>query len=247
MKKKIMKILGSIVVVLIAVIITMYFSLNLIVASGIKTIGSKATGTKVEIESVNISLFNGTVEIKGFCVANPQSYHSDNAVALDRFYMDFNLKSIFTDKIVINNVIIDYIRVDYELSVAKGISNLQEINNNITKYFASDKKNEVAAGEKKKSGKKVVIKYFVIKNGTISVSSALINTTIKVPMSKIEMYDIGAEDNKSAGNVIVEVYAKILQSVGSVVSNTHGITEASESLGKSVNESLKSLQSSIGL
>lgn len=87
--------LSTIIIILILAVGIAYFALNSIVATGIRTFGTKATGTKVEVQSVSIYPFAGTLEIKGLAVANPKNYQSANAFALNRFYvnMDLNLSS----------------------------------------------------------------------------------------------------------------------------------------------------------
>ena len=106
MCKKVKISVGIILIFFVTVIIVLYFSINSIVASGIRTIGTKATGTNVVIKSVDISPLVGSIVVKGLCIANPKDYYSDNAFVLGHFYMDLNLRSILTDKIIINNVII---------------------------------------------------------------------------------------------------------------------------------------------
>jgi hypothetical protein len=248
----------AIIIILVLAVIVAYFSLNSIVAGGIRTFGTKATGTKVEVQSVNISPFAGSLEIKGLCVANPKDYKSENAFALGRFHVNMDLKSIFSDKIIINEVLIDETAIDYEPSVSKG-SNLQEINDNISAYTASEKTQDETPSQtaEKKAGKRVVIKYLLMQNGSITVSSSLLKNSIKVPMPKLEMRDIGEDGDKSASETFQEIYDQVLQGVGTSISgieginldslNIEGVSRTPENLGKSVNEGLKSLQSSIGL
>lgn len=258
MYKKLKKIFGITIIVLVVVIIALYFFLNSIVSTAIKTIGTKVTGTKVELQSINISPFSGIVEFKGLCIANPKDYHSDNAFILGSFYMNLNLNSIFTDKVIIDNIIIKDIMVNYEPSVSKGSSNLQDIKDNMSSYFSDGKKAEpISSGETKKSGKKMVVKYFGIKNGTISISSSLLKNSLNVSMPTIEMRDVGAEDNKSVGSIINEIYDQMLQGVVSTATgikelnldteSLKDISKTSENLGKDVKDSIKSIQSSIGL
>lgn len=95
-----------------------------------------------------------------------------------------------------------------------------------------------------------------MQNGTITVSSSFLKNSIKIPMPKMEMYDIG-EGDKSAAETFQEVYDQMLAGVGTSVSgikgvnldslNIDGVSKASEDLGKGVNDGLKSLQSAIGL
>ncbi|MFA6479546.1 MAG: hypothetical protein WCV67_14595 [Victivallaceae bacterium] len=271
MNKKVKKVIGiSILIftlIVIGGVVVLFMALNSIVAEGVRTFGTQATGTRVELQSVNISPFNGSVELKGMYVANPQDCQSKNAFVLGHFYVDMKLASLFTDKIIINNIIIEDIAVDFEPSVSKG-SNLHEIKNNILRYCGVEKtssgsgegtgKKEPAAPDtgKQKPGKKVMIKYFVIKNGTISVSSSILKTSANLPMPKIEMRDIGADDNKSAGDVLQEIFDHMLKGIGTAVSGVQGIkldsvnedvAKATENVGKGVKDSFKSLKSSIGL
>jgi hypothetical protein len=273
MNKKVKKVIGIsfliFALIIIAGVIALFLALNSIVAEGVRTFGTQATGTRVELQSVNISPLSGSVEINGMYVANPQGCQEKNAFVLGHFYVDMKLMSLFTDKIVINNIIIENVGVNFEPSASKG-SNLHEIKNNIMKYCGVDKTSS-GSGEikefeknapvkqdaaKKNPGKTVMIKYFVIKNGTISVSLNLLKTSVNVPMPKIEMQDIGADDNKSAGDALQEIYDQMLKGIGPAVSGAQGIkldsvkedvAKATENVGKNVKDSLKSLKSSIGL
>jgi len=263
MNKKVKKVIGIsfliFTLVIIGGVVALFLALNSIVANEIRTFGTQATGTKVELQSVNILPFSGSVELKGVCIANPKDCQSKNAFALGRFYVDMNLKSLFTDKIVINNVIIEDAAVDLEPSVSQ-TSNLHEIKNNIMQYCKGQEaeKKESAKQEPaaQKPGKTVMIKYFVIKSGTISVSSSLLKTSVNVPMPKIEMQDIGGDNNKSGGDVLQEVFNQTLKGIGTAVSGIQGIkfgsvsddvSNATESVGKGVKEGFKSLKSSLGL
>lgn len=245
--RKIIRItLSTLVIVLVLTVVIIYFSLNSIIASGITSFGTQATGTKVEVSSVNISPFSGTLKIKGLCVANPKNYHSENAFAINSFYVNMNLKSIFSDKIIINEVLIEDVTVDFEPSISKG-SNLQEINDNISAYTASGK--TPSREIEQKPGKKVVVKHLLIQNGMITVSSNLIKTNIKVPMLKIEINDIGEGRDTSVGEVFQEVYIQMLEGISSSVSGIEGISlDSIKNLDKKdINDKIKSLQSTLGL
>ncbi len=263
MNKKVKKVIGIsfliFTLVIIGGIVALFLALNSIVANEIRAFGTQATGTKVELQSVNILPFSGSVELKGVCIANPKDCQNQNAFALGRFYVDMNLKSLFTDRIVINNVIIEDAAVDFEPSVSQG-SNLHEIKHNIMQYCKGQEaeKKESAKQEPsaQKPGKTVMIKYFVIKGGTISVSSSLLKTSVNVPMPKIEMQDIGGDNNKSGGDVFQEIFNQTLQGIGTAVSQVRGIkldsvtedvSNATEGVGKGVKEGFKSLKSSLGL
>lgn len=250
--------ISTLVIIVIIALIIAYFALNSIVAHGIKTLGTQATGTNVGLQSVSISPFSGSLEIKGLSVANPKGYLSGNALAISRFYVNMNLKSIFSDKIIINEVLIENVAIDLEPSVSKG-SNLQEINDNISAYTATEKTQEKEPAQKgeQKPEKKVVIKHLLVQNGTITISSSLLKNNIKLPMPKIEMRDIGENGNQSAADILQTVFNQILVGISSAASGVQGInldfinvesiSKSSESVGKEIGNGLKSLGSSLGL
>lgn len=254
LKRTIKIAISTLVIILVIALTVIYFALNSIVAQGIRTFGTQATGTKVEVQSVNISPFGGSLEIKGLSVANPKDYESGNALVLNRFFVNMNLKSIFSDKIIINEVLIEGMAINLEPSVTSG-SNLQEINNNISAYTSAEKTQQKEPSQK--PGKKVVIKHLLIQNGTITISSSLLKNNIKVPMAKIQMRDIGENDKESAGDVLQTVFNQMLSGISSAASgaqginldslNVEGVSKASESVGKEIGNGLKSLGASFGL
>lgn len=260
------KVAGIALIVLSAVVLTIIvvaiLSINTLVTTGIKTFGTEATGTKVDIQKVNISLFSGSVELSGLTVANPSGYKEANAFGFGRFYVNMKLKSLFSDKIVIDNVIIEDIAVDFEPSLSK-VSNLQEIKNNIMKYCKMDASAppkdstdtgtapRQPSGGEKKQGKKVVINNFEIRSGTIILASGDIGISAKIPMPKISIQDIGGDNDngKPAGDVLLEIYDKILQSItqNAQSGQIEAITkDAVKDLGKNAKDSLNKLKSSIG-
>lgn len=259
---KVKKVAGIALIVLCAVVLTIIvvaiLSINTLVTTGIKTFGTEATGTKVDIQKVNISLLSGSVELSGLTVANPTGYKEANAFGFGRFYVNMKLKSLFSDKIVIDNVIIEDIAVDFEPSLSR-VSNLQEIKNNIMKYCKMDASAppkdstgtdpKPSSGAEKKQGKKVVINNFEIRSGTIILASGDIGISAKIPMPKVSVQDIGDDNGKPAGDVLLEIYDKILQSITQTAQNgqIEAITkDAVKDLGKNAKDSLNKLKSSIG-
>ena len=171
--KMIIKLISALVILGIIVIVALYFSLNTIIERGVTMFGSQVTLTEVTLAKSNISLFSGKGELKGLVIGNPKGFSSNNALSFDRIKVSVDVKSIFTDNILIKEILIDGPKVTYELAGKK--SNIQAILNNINSSEKKDKKvneEQVKKTESKKKGsqKKVIIDLFKITNGKVSLA-----------------------------------------------------------------------------
>jgi hypothetical protein len=218
------KILTALLIVIIAILVlvtVVLMRLDSIVAGGMRTFGTKATGTEVKVKSVSISLLGGDLAINNFSVANPADYKSKEALSFDLVSVDLDVNSMFSDTIIVNEVLIDNVKIDFEPTLTGG-SNLTDIKNNIMNFVKKEKGEtaEKPAEEEKpatnEKGKKVIIKKFIINNGTVTVSSSMLDQSIPLTLSKIELNDLGKESNM--GETFSKIYDKILEEVIKVVS-----------------------------
>lgn len=210
--KKILTGLIILLVIIITLATVVLMHLGSIVAELTRTLGTRAAGTKVAVRSVNISLFSGDLRINKLTIDNPPDYKDKEAFGFDLVRVDLDVNSVFTDTIVINKVEIDNVRIDFEPTLQGG-SNLTDIRNNVMKFTQAEKsgaaqkpgsraeKPESAAPKK---AKKVIIKSFVVDKGHIMVSSSMLDTSVAVPLSRMEFNDLGKESNMG------EVFAEIL-------------------------------------
>ncbi|QSH41720.1 hypothetical protein P0136_06580 [Lentisphaerota bacterium ZTH] len=210
--------LGLLIVVIIALVVVFAY-LDTIVAGGIRKFGSEALGTKVSVSNVYISVLNGNLKISGLKIANPDGYLKPDAFKMGSFAVDMDIKSIFSDTIVIKKITISDMNVDYEPTI-KGGSNLKDLQNNVAQYSARSKKAEPAVKEPAKptapapegKKKKVIIEELVVNNGTVQVSSKMLNQSASVTLNKFEMQDIGKKNNDPVV-VFNEVFTKLLDQI----------------------------------
>ncbi len=127
--KKILGVTAVSAVVLFAVII---LALDIIVAGAVRNIGPLVTGTPVELDSVSINLFRGRVELKGFRIGNPEGYQKENAFELEKLVVHVEPASLFTRKIMVPEITVNGVMVDFEVSL-DGSSNLADLKNNMLK------------------------------------------------------------------------------------------------------------------
>ena len=231
------RILLIILIVLVVAGVALVLFLDQMVAGAVRTIGPRVTGTSIVLEDVKINLLRGRVELVGFKVGNPPGYQKPDAFVLDSFICRVQPGSLLSDKIVVEEVLIDGMIVDFEPSITDG-SNLAVIQKNVEKFAGGEKTEEPAAepaadepdagGEK--AAKKVVIRLLRVAGVGLSVGSA-----VGITLPEITLTDLG--EGRSMGEVIEEFYVALMRSVSEV---------ASSELLKATGEGLKKLGDDVG-
>ena len=204
----------------IIAIAALYFSLNKIVEKGITTLGSQVTLTEVSLEASNISLFSGEGELKGLVIGNPKGFSSNNALSLDRIKVSVDVKSIFTDNILIKQILIDGPKISYELAGKK--SNIQAIFNNINAPAKKEEKVKKTENKKNSSQKKVIIDLVKITNGKIDLAMAVFGGKgASLGFSDMTVRDLG---RKKGGLTPEEAVLVIFSSINKGVSGSVSVS-----------------------
>ena len=248
------KVLIIIPVIIIVIILAIGFSLNSIIKSGIETIGSKAIGAEVKLNDVNISLLSGKGQLKGLFIGNPEGFKSDSAFMLNEVRLAINVKSVFSDRIIIEEVYIDAPDITYEKG--SGGDNIKAIMKNI-ESFAGGKEQadqKVEGKKSEESGKKIQINSLVVKDGKINMSlTALQGEKLALSLPDIHMKDIGKEkEGTTISKALQQVFAMVNKNIitavaGSVVDIGKGAEEVvSGTVGKSVGGAVDKLKGLFG-
>ena len=199
---KYIKIGGITVAVLILItVVLISFLLDKTIKMSVETIGPEITQTPIKLESVKVSLFSGSCELKGLVIGNPEGFYTSEAISMGHVRLDLSISSLFSDTIIIEEVLVDGAEITYESSI-KG-SNIKTIMKNI-ESGADMKTVEVrdhsTTDEAPESaGTNMMINNLVFKNGKIHISSKMLkggdeNDTASV----IESNDIGTESGSSS-------------------------------------------------
>lgn len=211
--------LGFVLLVVIAAA-AIYFlgssALNKGIQSGVETYGPRVTQTSVTLADVNLSILSGSGTLKGLNVGNPEGYKSENIFALGQIDLKVDTSSVFSDKIVIDHIIIKKPEISYEKKLTT--SNLKKLLENIEAFTGPSTEPEAASEEGDGAKKQVVIRKLIIEDGTIYVGALGIGQT--VPLPRIEMDDIGEEGKQMTMVEVIDlVLAKVLQSIGPAIAN----------------------------
>lgn len=148
--KVVRRVLGIVAAVVILALIGVMFFISPIVKTAVETLGPAMTGAPVTLESVSISPLRGRVELRNLIVGNPvvsgKTYKSEYAIKLGDVDAEISIGSVFSRKIVIRELKLDDIDLNYEITskINPANCNINDILDNVEKFSG---KEEAAASE----------------------------------------------------------------------------------------------------
>ena len=210
--KKILYVVIALAVVFAIVLVIGLSNLGPIIKTAVNKYGPAITKTDLRINHVGVSLFSGEAKLKDFYLGNPKGFKSPVAMSVNAIYVDVDKKSITRNPIIINRVEVVSPDITYE---KKGrTDNFETILDNIKKS-ASTAGSSSSSKEttKESSGKKLVIKDFIVTDGKVNMEVDLpagssISASASLP--KIHLKDIG---EKSGGATAEEVFYTVFASL----------------------------------
>lgn len=175
----------------------------------------EVTGTPFSVESVDIAFLQGGASVSGFKIGNPAGYQSEEAFAFDQVSVGVDLKSILTDLIVVDQVLIANPRINYEKTL-RG-SNIKEIQQAVEKFVgtSTNPSTEEAPvdGEAPAAVKKIAIQEFIFEEGTITASIPT-GDTVELKLPSFTISDLGTDGTGVTGEELIkEVLSRISAAV----------------------------------
>lgn len=216
--KKILTLIG---LILILVIVGLLFFAGPIVKTAVTTVGPQVAGVPITVEDVEINPLKGSVRIQGLVVGNPDGFKTPSAMELVDFQVLLKISSLFSDTVVVEQVLISGPQITYERGIRD--SNLGALQKNIAPADAqkapadapSAEEEEAPPTAEKSPGKKVVIDDFLMKDATVNVTLTALGgkkTSLKLP--EIHLEGIGRDDG---GASLANVIARVLESITGAV------------------------------
>mgnify|MGYP006288808383 CR=1 FL=1 len=236
MKKFVKLIIVLVVLILIAGGIFFLFGLNAVVRTGVEQGGSHFLKTGVTLKEVNLSPFSGRGTLKGLQIKNPEGFTEGNAFTLDHVNVELEPGSLFSDKIVINELVIDGPVITYDRALTK--SNIGQLKKNVEALAGAEEKAPPEEKPEKKEGKQVALKHFVLENGKVRLTSNLVRgKAVTLSLPRIELNDIGTGDKKAtAAEVVNQVYSAVLAAVVKAVNQSGAVLKAGGETLKNITE-----------
>jgi len=221
MKKKI--IIGMVVTLLLAMAGTVVYvltNLDSIVKAAIEKFGSEATKTTVRVSSVKIKLSRGEGAIFGLTVANPSGFSSPYVITLDNISVRIEVKSIASNPVVIDNILVSGAEVFYEMK-EDGTTNVDVLRKNLAASASSKEEHQ----HKSRKGKeiKLRVRKLVFEKGKVHVHVAkVMEQPFSIELPRLELADIGQHTGAAPSDIARTVATALAEETAKVVAKTQG-------------------------
>ena len=219
-RRKRLRIAAYAALALVLLFVLVLFSLGSIVKTAVNAILPQVTGTPCSMGSCTFNPIAGRVSISHLNIGNPEGYTKKNAFELGEMTIDVGLTSLFSNKIVIDEITVKEMNVDFEVKLTE--TNLTRIKHNIDKFTKSDDAaksapEQTAPSEKEESAetgtsKKLEIDLIQFADNSISTGTA--GKVVTVPFADMTITDIGkGPGGATVGEVSQKIFAAIYEAV----------------------------------
>ncbi len=223
------------VVAVIGIVVFAFYSLDSLVQTAVEKFGSEATGAKVTLNAVKILPADGKGTISGLTLGNPAGFETGYAVKVGRADIVIDMATLAENTVVIREIRISSPDVTFEQGA--GGSNFDAIRKNVENYIKKMGGGESAEKSGGKSaGKKLIIENFIITNGTVNVSAAILGgRKIVAPLPDIHLRDIGKKENGASPGAVAK---KIIAAIGGGAGNAVAALGLGLGLGKGISQGI---------
>lgn len=195
------------IIILISVLI--YFLVEFvgdgIIKRSLESNLSNTLGTDVKIQSLEVKYLGGGAEIEKLEIQNKN--FPGKLLIIDEVFAKLNTSSIFSDKIEIDQIIIDGININYFFTLNKSLKvedNVKPLKENISKGNNSNSS----------SSKEFIIKKLDIKNAKISANSEKLNINQQISLKDMSFENVGnTKDSKDYKTILKDIFNKAVKSV----------------------------------
>lgn len=244
MKKRLPLILIVGVGLIVVCALAAFMFLGSIVKAGVEKGGPLITKVNVKLDSANISLFNGSGELKGFFMGNPEGFKAPGAVRVGSVAVKIEPGSVLGDKVIVRSVRVEAPEITYE--AALGGSNIGKILENIQAVAGQGK------SDPNQPQKALQVDEFVISGAKLNVTASVIGgSSVTLPLPEIRLANLGqnpegitaAELSAKAFGEIVEASAKAV--AANAVKIGGNVAEAAKNVGTDAKDRFKKATSGI--
>lgn len=189
--KKILVILGVLLIVLIIAVVIAGIFLDRIVKAGVETVAPGITRTAVTLESVSLSLLSGSASLNGLIVGNPPEYPGAQAIRLGKAAIKVEPSSILAAKVIIHSIEVREPEINFEGNPL-GENNLKKILENVNAQAAGGTAATNAAGAKS-AGKKLQVDDFLLTGAKVhaQIKTPFLNQEVTLTLPDIHLTNLG--------------------------------------------------------
>lgn len=243
MKKKLIVIAISLVVLVVVAGVAIGLSLDRIIKAAVEKAGPAITKVDVKLDKVDLSLLSGEGALRGFSLGNPEGYTSPTSVEVGSASLALKPSSLMADKVVIRHLRLDAPVITFEGGL-RG-NNLNDLMKGMQSGENEPGGKTATPEEQKDKGasRKLEIDDFSITGAKVRVKiKELGNETKILSLPDIKMTNLGTgPDGITSAEVtrliLTEVVRKTLQVVAESGGDLNKIGESAlQELNKSGNE-----------
>ncbi len=181
--------------------------------------GTYAMSVDTTVESIDVAITKGTVDMGGLNIANPDGFTTEHFFALTNANAALDLASVNSDTILVPTIKLS--GIDVILDKGNNPSNYNQILENLSRFESGEK----APADESKAGKNVVIKSLILEDISIRVANmpgvSLLAGDVAVKIPSIELQNIGEAESMKAGDifnlVIKTVLAAAVEAGGGII------------------------------
>ena len=165
---------------------------------------TRAVGTEVTIESIDVALANGELSILGLTVANPAGFHTPHALEASEVRVAMELASLLEDTVVVREIVVEKPLLAYE--VGPDGSNLEALQRNAESFAGSGAGTSGGAPTRR-----ILIENLHVRDGRVAASAVFLEgKSWKVPLPDIHLRNLSSgEGGIAVAGVVKEVTAEI--------------------------------------
>ena len=241
------KVLSWTVGIIVVLLVIIRIFLTQIIQTSVSTVAPMITGVPVTIGDVSVGILSGYVALEDVKVGNPAGYKSENMVALKKAVFDINVGSLFSDKIIIEEITVDGLDLFYETTLRS--NNVADLQANVEKNLGgSEKKAEPEKAEKaepkgeKESAsepKKLQVDKILLRGITAHV--VVTGADIPIMMIPINMENLGTgPDGITAGGIFAAILNKL--SLGAADAAVEALKKSGAATGQALKDAGQNLQ-----
>ncbi|MDR0993793.1 MAG: AsmA family protein [Verrucomicrobiota bacterium] len=215
-----MKIVGKIILWVLGILLVLFIVallfLNRIVVNGFNKFVPPALGVPASLERAIIRPLRGYTSLDNLRIGNPEGFKTDSLFDLGHLSIRMNKRSLLSDTLVIEEIIIRDVAITYEQGLRR--SNFSTL----LAALSSDDEKEKAAPASDKPGKKVIIEKLRITGAQVNVSvTGAMGHSVPIVLPEIQITDLGKKDGGvSAMDAVLYVMGTLGNTIGSVISGS---------------------------
>ena len=196
------KIISVLVVLVIAIYVLVEFIGDNIIKGSLESNITSTLDRKTTIGNLNINYLSGSAEIEDLKIQNKD--FPGHLILLKNASAKLNTSSIFSEKIEIDEILINGVNLSYYFVVTKKM----KINDNVKSLQKTLNKESSSSS----SSKKFIIKNLRLDNIVISAKSEKLNIDKSINFENLEFKNIGnTKDSKDYKTVLKETINKVIK------------------------------------